>query len=281
VGKKSKAHQRNLARARAKRRKGRPKRRRRWDIKQVGIVVLIAAIAVSMVVFLIPGLTDLSPRIDDPPAADDMPPFEDEDDFAVGGVACDGEVPETAGELKPQWDEPPDMVIDPEATYRATLETSCGTIVLDLFAADAPRTVNNFVFLAGEGFYDGITFHRVSPGFVIQSGDPDGTGFGGPGYRFEDELDLAEERGYPRGTLAMANAGPDTNGSQFFIVSGSADQLQPLYSVFGEVAEGLDVVELIAQVPTVQETPTQTIYIERVIIEEVADNGEDEPDDEE
>ena len=108
-----------------------------------------------------------------------------------------------------QYDSPPEMVIDPAKSYSATIETSAGTMVADLFAAEVPRTVNNFVFLGREGYYDGVIFHRVISGFMIQGGDPTGTGRGGPGYRFDDE---PVTRKYTRGTLAMANAGPNTNG---------------------------------------------------------------------
>jgi cyclophilin family peptidyl-prolyl cis-trans isomerase len=162
------------------------------------------------------------------------------------------------------YDSAPDMTIDPDADYAATIRTSEGEIEVDLFADGAPRTVNNFVFLAGEGFYDGVIFHRVIDGFMIQGGDPTGTGRGGPGYRFEDELDVAEDQGYPRGTLAMANAGPDTNGSQFFIVHRDAP-LPPDYSVFGRVTSGMDVVDTIATSPTdPNDRPHEEVRIETV-----------------
>src|SRR6266567_6817679 len=119
---------------------------------------------------------------------------------------------------KPTWERPPDMEIDPARNYSATIETSQGTIRARLFSAEAPGTANNFVFLARQGFFDGLTFHRVIPGFVIQGGDPKGTGAGDAGYEFEDELD--NDLDYRAGTLAMANAGPNTNGTQFFIVDG-------------------------------------------------------------
>ncbi len=165
------------------------------------------------------------------------------------------------------YDSPPEMTIDAGKTYTATLETSEGTIELELFAADSPRTVNNFVSLAQDGFYDGVVFHRIIEGFMIQGGDPTGTGRGGPGYQFEDELDLAEERGYPRGTLAMANSGPDTNGSQFFIVHRDAP-LPPNYSVFGEVTDGLDVVDAIAKVDTdPNDRPFDPVMIRSVAID--------------
>src|SRR3954447_17096944 len=118
---------------------------------------------------------------------------------------------------KKQWQSPPEMKIDPAKTYVATIDTNKGKIVLNLFAKDAPKTVNSFVFLAREKFYDGTTFHRVIPGFMIQGGDPKGTGSGGPGYQFENE-NQNSTHGFGPGTLAMANAGPNTNGSQFFIM---------------------------------------------------------------
>ncbi len=166
------------------------------------------------------------------------------------------------------YSRPPELEIDPQQQYSATMETSKGTMQLALYAADAPRTVNNFVFLARRGFYDGAIFHRVIEGFMIQGGDPTGTGRGGPGYRFEDELDLARRHGYPRGTLAMANAGPNTQGSQFFIVHEDTG-LSPDYTVFGRVVEGLDVVDAIAASPTDRaDRPLEDVRIERVTIHE-------------
>jgi peptidyl-prolyl cis-trans isomerase B (cyclophilin B) len=136
---------------------------------------------------------------------------------------------------------PPPMTIDTSKNYVATLETSKGTIVVDLFPKDAPKTVNNFVFLAREGFYDGTRFHRVIPNFMIQGGDPEGSGRGGTGYRFEDET-----KGNPNkhqvGSLSMANAGPNTNGSQFFITHVVTDWLNGKHTVFGQVRSGQDVV---------------------------------------
>ncbi len=138
------------------------------------------------------------------------------------------------------------MQIDPTATYRAVIETDRGNIEIDLFAEHAPKTVNNFVALARDGFYDGLNFHRVIARFMIQGGDPDGTGAGGPGYRFEDET-----RGNPltheRGVISMANAGPNTNGSQFFITHEPQPHLDGRHTVFGRVVEGMDVVDAIRQ----------------------------------
>ena len=119
---------------------------------------------------------------------------------------------------RPTFNKPPPMTIDPAKKYTATMETSCGKITIDLDAKAAPKTVNNFVFLAKQKYYDGLTFHRVVKDFVIQGGDPKGTGSGGPGYEFEDEL---PPDGYKIGSLAMANSGANTNGSQFFIVTGN------------------------------------------------------------
>ena len=146
-----------------------------------------------------------------------------------------------------QYKKPPELTIDLDATYTATLHTTLGDVTVEFLPAEAPQAVNNFLFLAGEGFYDGVIFHRVIKGFVIQGGDPDGTGRGGPGYTFRDEL---EGKGkYTRGTVAMANAGPNTNGSQFFICH-SAVGLPHAYTIFGTVTDGMDVVDAIAALPT-------------------------------
>jgi cyclophilin family peptidyl-prolyl cis-trans isomerase len=132
------------------------------------------------------------------------------------------------------------MIIDPQKKYRARMETEKGTMVIELFAGKAPKTVNNFVFLSCERFYDGVIFHRVIAGFMAQGGDPTGTGSGGPGYKFEDEFhpSLRHDK---QGVLSMANAGPGTNGSQFFITHGPTPHLNDKHSVFGRVIEGLDV----------------------------------------
>ncbi len=169
---------------------------------------------------------------------------------------------------KPTWDRPPEMQIDPSKSYAATMETSKGPITIDLFAAQAPRTVNNFVFLARQGFYDGLIFHRVIPEFVIQGGDPKGTGHGDAGYELADELD--NDLTYEEGTLAMANAGPDTNGSQFFIVEGMRGAMLPKkYSIFGKVRDGMDVVHEIAHLPTDgRDRPHEEVTIDRVEVTE-------------
>jgi peptidylprolyl isomerase len=148
-----------------------------------------------------------------------------------------------------QFSEPPEMGIDPDKRYTATLDTSMGELVVALDAIKAPKTVNNFVFLALNHYYDGVIFHRIINGFMCQGGDPTGTGRGGPGYRFDDELPKPGQ--YEIGSVAMANAGPNTNGSQFFIVSGpSGVGLPPAYSLFGKVVKGLDVVDEMQRVAT-------------------------------
>lgn len=169
----------------------------------------------------------------------------------------------------------PPMTIDPSKQYFATLHTSKGDIKIELYAKDAPKTVNNFVFLAKDKFYDGIRFHRVIKSFMIQTGDPLSTGTGGPGYTFDDEL--PPKHPYEPGVVAMANAGPNTNGSQFFI--GSGDDVrnlakQPNYTVFGKVIGGMDVVQSIASVPTKlgsdgeMSAPKEEVTIKSVSIEE-------------
>ena len=158
--------------------------------------------------------------------------------------ALDGSAPK-----KQKFDAAPEMGIDPSKRYTATMETSMGTLVITLDPIAAPITVNNFVFLAAQHYYDGVVFHRIIQGFVCQGGDPDGNGRGGPGYKFVDELPKAGK--YQIGSLAMANAGPNTNGSQFFLISGpSGVGLPPAYSLFGQVVKGLDIVEMMQNVPT-------------------------------
>jgi cyclophilin family peptidyl-prolyl cis-trans isomerase len=174
-----------------------------------------------------------------------------------------------------QWATPPAMQIDPAKKYTAILKTTKGEIEIELFASESPKTVNNFVFLAREGFYDGVPFHRVIKPFMIQTGDPTGTGTGGPGYRFEDEL--PPKHSYEAGIVAMANAGPNTNGSQFFICSGPQSKgldNYPNYSQFGRVVKGMDVVEALASTPVTRaphgemSRPTERIQIDSVEIRE-------------
>ncbi len=145
-----------------------------------------------------------------------------------------------------KWATPPEMQIDPEKNYLAVIETDKGNIEFELYPQHAPKTVNNFVFLSGEGFYDGVSFHRVISDFMIQGGDPTGSGSGGPGYQFEDELE-GNPLGHERGAISMANAGPNTNGSQFFITHSPQPHLDGNHTVFGKVIAGQDVVDAIHQ----------------------------------
>jgi len=145
-----------------------------------------------------------------------------------------------------QYSSPPQMVIDPKKQYSATVKTEKGDFVIELYADKVPKTVNNFVFLAKDGFYNGVTFHRVIKGFMAQGGDPTGNGTGGPGYKFGDEFHPALRHNGP-GILSMANAGPGTNGSQFFITHGPTPHLDNKHSIFGKVTEGLDVVMAIPE----------------------------------
>ena len=177
--------------------------------------------------------------------------------------AADGSSPR-----KTRFDGPPPMCIDPEKRYTAEMVTSMGTMTIALDPIAAPKTVNNFVVLARYHYYDGVIFHRIIKGFVCQGGDPEGTGRGGPGYKFEDELPKPGR--YELGSLAMANAGPNTNGSQFFIISGpSGERLPPQYSLFGKVVKGIEIVQQMEAVETGPgDRPRTDVVIESVTITE-------------
>jgi len=171
---------------------------------------------------------------------------------------------------KKRYDTPPEMQIDKSKEYTAILKTNKGDITVTLFAEKTPITVNNFIFLSREGFYDNTIFHRIINGFMIQGGDPTRTGGGGPGYKFDDEPFSGK---YKRGTVAMANAGANTNGSQFFIMH-EDNELPPNYVIFGEVLDGIDVVDIIATSPVEssasgeQSSPTEITLIEEISIRE-------------
>ncbi len=173
----------------------------------------------------------------------------------------DGSAPKTQ-----QFGAAPELGIDPSKRYTASISTSLGDLVVALDAAGAPNTVNNFVFLAAHHYYDGVIFHRIINGFMCQGGDPTGTGRGGPGYKFADELPKPGR--YEIGSVAMANSGPNTNGSQFFIVSGpSGVGLPPLYSLFGKVVKGLDVLEAMQNVATDrQDRPHDDVVINSITV---------------
>jgi cyclophilin family peptidyl-prolyl cis-trans isomerase len=175
--------------------------------------------------------------------------------------------PDGSSPKRQRFDAEPPMCIDPSKRYTAELATSKGTMRIALDPVAAPRTVNSFVFLSRYHYFEGIVFHRVIPGFVLQGGDPTGTGTGGPGYKFVDELPPPGR--YELGSLAMANAGPHTNGSQFFVISGpDGVRLPPNYSLFGRVVAGLDVVAAIDGVGTSSGKPKETVMIESVTITE-------------
>jgi cyclophilin family peptidyl-prolyl cis-trans isomerase len=158
---------------------------------------------------------------------------------------------------------PPDLAIDLDKTYSATVQTSHGDFTIEFNPVHAPLAVNNWLFLAGEGFFDGVIFHRVVPGFVIQGGDPTGTGRGGPGYTFRDELE--GPGAYKRGMVAMANAGPNTNGSQFFVCLDDV-RLPHAYTIFGKVTSGMETVDSIAAAPLAGEKPKQDAVIRSIAI---------------
>jgi cyclophilin family peptidyl-prolyl cis-trans isomerase len=173
-----------------------------------------------------------------------------------------------------QWNEPPKMAIDSNKKYQAVISTNMGDITIELFTKDAPVTVNNFIFLANEHFYDNIVFHRIIKDFMIQTGDPKGDGSGGPGYSFKDELSSAHQ--YEKGIVAMANAGPNTNGSQFFICNGKNSEAlnqNPNYTIFGNVTSGMDIVQKISNVKVEknaqgeESAPVEKVFIKSISIE--------------
>ena len=200
---------------------------------------------------------------------------------APTAVACGAQAPKGAGTPKPQFAGPPPMKIDPSKTYVATMETSCGTIVIELDPKTAPQTVNSFVFLANHHFFDGQYFTRIDTSIdVLQGGDPTGTGSGGPGYSIPDELQGNEQ--YAPGVFAMANAGANTGGSQFFIITGKNGHkldANPNYTIFGNITGGLKVAQRIQQLPIKDpnaasqgditgQAPKQAVYIDSVTITE-------------
>ncbi len=184
----------------------------------------------------------------------------------VIGTATPQTLESASGRSYKQYPQPPELTIDVEGTYTADIQTSMGAITVELYAEDAPLTVNNFVFLAGQGFYDGLLFHRVIPDFMIQGGDPTGTGSSGPGYRFQDEIVPSLTFDRP-GVLAMANAGPNTNGSQFFITVAPTPHLTGNHTIFGQVADGQEVANAISLVRSSRENrPMEDVIIQAIRI---------------
>jgi peptidylprolyl isomerase len=193
-------------------------------------------------------------------------------------VACDAKAPKDAGEKKPTFKaapKPADVLVK-GASYTAVVQTSCGEFRMRLLPQSAPQAVASFVFLSRKHFFDGLTFHRIVPGFVIQGGDPEGTGAGGPGYSFANEIDKKLSMDHP-GVLAMAHSSqPDSNGSQWFVTIGDDHDLDGQYTIFGEVIKGLSVVDAIGKVPVAgqnNDTPQLQVYIEKVTIEESHTGG--------
>jgi peptidyl-prolyl cis-trans isomerase B (cyclophilin B) len=233
--------------------------RRRQRQRRVAIMLVVGILGLFGVGTAVSAFLRRSPDAEPTPTASSPP---------VESVACGGQRPAAADVTKSTFDQPPERQIDEKKSYRAVMETSCGTIELELFADRTPVTVNSFVFLARDGFYDGLIFHRVIAGFMNQTGDPKGDGTGGPGYQFKDEIvnSLKFDGG---GLLAMANAGPGTNGSQFFITVAPAEHLNGKHTIFGRVVKGMDVVREINNVATDSaDRPHETVYIERVRIVE-------------
>jgi peptidyl-prolyl cis-trans isomerase B (cyclophilin B) len=258
-----KTRHRQLARVAARRQAERRRRQRQR----------ITVMAVALVVALIGGVLAFAAFTGEtPPAASGTPtPSASSTNQAV---ACGATAPADANKQPQEFAEPPPMKIDPSKTYTATLDTSCGTIAIQLLADQAPETVNSFVFLAGKGYFDGTRFHRIDTSIeIIQGGDPTATGQGGPGYTIPDELTGNES--YGPGVVAMANTGsPNTGGSQFFIVYGPKGQNSPpSYTIFGQVVKGLGVVKRIAKIPVADpsagpagQQPSKTVYIDTVTV---------------
>ncbi len=243
---------------------------RRRRAARLGAVATVLVLIVAAAVITGGGDGD-GARDEEPRSAPTKPaePTPSDEPEPAAPVACGAEEPPPAD---PQKYPEAEQVLEDGVDYRAVMETSCGTIEIDLLEEQAPITVNNFVFLAQEGFYDGLTFHRVEKQFVIQGGDPEGTGAGGPGYTFEDEL-WAKPKEYTFGAVAMANAGPDTNGSQFFVIVHKPVRqeagLAPAYSVFGRVPKSSwGALDKIRKVDVSGSTPLSTVYIESVEIVE-------------
>ncbi len=251
------------------------------NLKTIAVVAVVAFIAVACgdstgdTTTAAPAATTNAPAATTttPPPTTAVPldvatvPAQNYEEFRAQETACGAEPPPVAEART--FEAPEDLGLDPSQPIRARIETSCGDLVVELDPSIAPVTVNSFVFLAQQGYFDGTASHRVIPGFVMQAGDPTATGRGNPGYALPDELPPAGYF-YERGVLAMANAGPNSGGSQFFIMLADAG-LPPAYSIFGRLVEGDEVLDVIAGLPlgnrgTEVSVPLQTLYVERVVI---------------
>jgi peptidyl-prolyl cis-trans isomerase B (cyclophilin B) len=268
-----KTRERHLSKL-AARRAAERRRKRRQRILTIVVALLVAAGGLTFAGFALLKKPAKHPSAG--PTHTPTPSPSPSPTVSTGGVACGGTVPRAASVKKQMFSKPPPKTIDSTKTYTATVKTSCGTITIRLDPKVAPNTVNSIVFLAQHHFYDGLTFHRIVPGFVIQGGDPKGDGSGGPGYTTVDTP--PKNAKYPTGTVAMAktqNEAAGTSGSQFFVVTADAAQsaLAPggngQYAIVGRVTSGMDVVGKISAVPVADQSsgaPAQTIYIVSVTI---------------
>ena len=233
-------------------------RQKKLRKRSIQITVLVGVLAIALV---LPTLFSSS----EAPATTTTVPS-DYEGYRSQRTACGAEAPDPVTEMT--FEAPEDQGIPADATVTATITTSCGDIVVSLDPSAAPETVNSFVFLAREGYFDGSVFHRIAPGFVIQGGDPTAIGNGGPGYLVADEFPEAGFT-YGPGVLAMANSGANSTGSQFFIVTGDDTGLDPLYSVFGRAIGSEDTLDQITSVPLANRGNEQSVRLETVYIEKV------------
>lgn len=227
----------------------------------IGLLAILLALTACELPQEAPTPTAIPDVIPTPRIADTPTP-------AIIGTPTPVTVDTSDGKSIRQYSQPPAMEIDPDGNYTADIQTNQGTISVELYAEDAPVTVNNFAFLARQGFYDGVTFHRVIPNFMIQGGDPTGTGTAGPGYRFQDEI-VASLAFDSAGILAMANAGPNTNGSQFFITVAPTPHLTGLHTIFGRVIFGQEVADAISVARADRSNrPLEEVVIQHIEIKE-------------
>ena len=232
------------------------------------IILSVLAIALLLIACLPFSLSEPEPEAEPTKASESMgQPTEAPTQASRSGSDSGSSMAnKPASGMRKQYTSPPPMTIDPAGSYTATIRTNKGNIVVELLPGPAPKTVNNFVFLANEGFYDGTIFHRVIPNFMVQAGDPTGTGTSGPGYKFEDEINpmFVFDRA---GILAMANAGPNTNGSQFFITTVPTPHLNGAHTIFGRVTQGQTVADAISVVPRgAGDKPNSPVIIEGIDI---------------
>jgi cyclophilin family peptidyl-prolyl cis-trans isomerase len=281
-----KQHDKQLQQARERRRRhafARKQRRQRIIIIVMVALMVLSLVAVGLGRLFVDdgtGTPEIDPLDEGEQAVDD--PAVAEDELAEGPCPSPGDDEPTP--VTEPYDDPPRYDVDPEVTYRVRLDTTCGELLVELDTEGSPRTAENFLALAEDGYYEGAPFHRVIEGFMAQGGDPTGTGTGCldagcevrlPGYQFEDELATAEALPesdapgtvvYPRGVIAMANSGPNTQGSQFFIMHEDSP-LPPAYSVFGEVVEGMEVVDDIVAGPVAGDQALDPVIVRSVDIE--------------